>query len=103
MAYKDIVVFLDASNDTEDRVAPAVEIAGRHDARLLGIDVSPPSVFEARLPEKDRAKKIRQIFERLVSGSPIRSEFLVAEPNAEDWRGYYAQDVDEGLAAVQGS
>lgn len=46
VAYQDILVFLDASPDTEARLGLAVTLARAHKARLFGVDVTPRSVLK---------------------------------------------------------
>ena len=45
MAYKDILVYLDASGDTTDRLRLAAELAKTHGARLIGVDASDESAL----------------------------------------------------------
>ena len=42
MAYKDILVYLDATAEAAERVRLAVSLAKTHGARLIGVDVSAP-------------------------------------------------------------
>ena len=43
MAYKDILVYLDPTVETVERIRLAVSLAKAHGARLIGVDVSAPS------------------------------------------------------------
>jgi hypothetical protein len=45
MAYKDILVYLDASGDAADRLRLATELAKTHGARLIGVDASDESAL----------------------------------------------------------
>ena len=47
MAYKDILVYLDPTVETVERIRLAVSLAKAHGARLIGVDVSAPSAGEA--------------------------------------------------------
>jgi hypothetical protein len=40
MAYRDIVVYLDVGEDCAARVRTAIDVAAKHQARLIGVDVS---------------------------------------------------------------
>ena len=48
MAYKDIMVYLDATGDTQDRLRLAVAMAMAHGARLIGVDASSTRRSSAR-------------------------------------------------------
>lgn len=48
MAYRDIVVYLDAGSDSAARVHTAINIAAKHQARLIGVDVSTKEALEGR-------------------------------------------------------
>ena len=43
MAYKDILVYLDPTVETVERIRLAVALAKAHGARLIGVDVSSPA------------------------------------------------------------
>ena len=43
MAYRDILVYLDPTVETVERIRLAVALAKAHGARLIGVDVSAPS------------------------------------------------------------
>ena len=43
MAYKDILVYLDPTVETVERIRLAVSLAKAHGARLIGVDVSAPA------------------------------------------------------------
>jgi hypothetical protein len=43
MAYRDILVYLDPTVETVERIGLAVALAKAHGARLIGVDISAPS------------------------------------------------------------
>ena len=94
MAYRDIAVFLDPTPESDDRIRLAIELAIRHDARLLGVDVTPRSAYEAGSPEHSRAQSLPDIFHDLTSASACRAEYAVAEPERANWMDFYAHYVD---------
>jgi len=46
MAYKDILVYLDPTVETLERIRLAASLAKAHGARLIGVDVSAPAAGE---------------------------------------------------------
>ena len=40
MSYKDILVYLDPTSDTRDRILLAANLAKTHEARVIGVDAT---------------------------------------------------------------
>ena len=91
MGYKDILVFLDGSPDTEARLDLAVSLAHAHQARLLGVDVSPPSAAEGRW--RDRVVGLQELFEGTLAPSGVGGQYLVADQGAAGAYAHYADLV----------
>jgi len=63
-SYRDIIVYLDASSYTEDRLEVAAAMAQQHGAKLTGVDVSTNAAFEGNW--RDRAAEIGDRFEAVA-------------------------------------
>lgn len=96
MDYKDIVVFLDASPDTEARLDLAVSLAQANGARLLGVDVSPPSAFEGRW--REQATMLQDTFEGRLGQSGLDGEYRIADRATASWKDFYAHYADLVIA-----
>jgi nucleotide-binding universal stress UspA family protein len=79
MAYKDILVYLDAGSGCADRVRLAVDLAKTHGARLIGVDASAEAALVGAWG--DRALHIRPEFEAAVKDAGLASDFI--GPDAE--------------------
>ncbi len=64
MAYKDIVVYLDPTPDTESRLKLAIAMAHAHGARLIGVDASTEAAFEGEW--RDRTMALQDRFEEAI-------------------------------------
>ena len=74
MSYKDILVYLDAGNDTADRLRLAVELAKTYGARLIGVDASDASALMGAWG--DRVLHIRPAFEAAVKDAGLASHYI---------------------------
>ncbi|MBB4287847.1 universal stress protein [Roseospira goensis] len=93
MALKDILVHVDSSHHCRARLEAATALAVRHDARLTGLFVRtmphvPQFVMSQLGPEvtqaqrrfsQDAADAARRLFEEVVDGAAITSEFRAPE------------------------
>ena len=77
MSYKDILVYLDPSEDSTDRLRLATELAKTHGARLLGVDASDDSALLGAWG--DRALHIRPAFEAAVKDAGVVGHFIGAD------------------------
>jgi len=77
MDYKDILVYLDATAATADRLRLAVELAKTHGARLIGVDASAESALVGAWG--DRALRIRPEFEAAVNAAGLANAFIGAD------------------------
>lgn len=73
MAYKDIVVYLDPTSDTDDRLKLAISMAHTHGARLIGVDACSQAAFDG--PWRDRATGLQDQFDEAVRRDGISGEF----------------------------
>jgi nucleotide-binding universal stress UspA family protein len=119
MAYKDILVYLDATEENESRLKLAVSIALEHGARLIGADASSPAAFEGKWAE--RAANLQALFEQAVGRAGLPGEFrsvrdasadnhryahyvdLIITPQLDDeTRGLVQADIPEGVLVTAG-
>ncbi|HEY1863901.1 MAG TPA: hypothetical protein VGG77_09485, partial [Roseiarcus sp.] len=92
MAYKDILVYLDPTVETVERIRLAVSLAKAHGARLIGLDVSaPPAGNEAETEEA-----VSRTFSETTRGSGLSTIF--APPNKEDESDNFTHCVDLMIA-----
>jgi nucleotide-binding universal stress UspA family protein len=77
MAYKDIMVYLDPTDDARDRLRLAVAMALAHGARLIGVDASSDAAFLGAWGEK--ALRIAEDFEAGVKAAGLVGRFVGAE------------------------
>ena len=78
MAYKDILVYLDPTAESVERLRFAVDLAKAHGARLIGVDVSAPEAGEEG-PEV----ATRRMFER---HNPRRGSQIRVRAGGKAWR-----------------
>jgi nucleotide-binding universal stress UspA family protein len=75
MAYKDILVYLDPTVETVERIRLAVSLAKTHGARLIGVDVSAPTADQA--DEAEAA--ISRTFSDGAGGAGLTTVFVPGE------------------------
>ncbi len=85
MAYKDIMVYLDASAGAQDRLRLAVSMALAHGARLIGVDASSDDAFVGSWG--DRALHLGPEFEAAIRQAGLAGHFVGSDattlPGAE--------------------
>jgi nucleotide-binding universal stress UspA family protein len=92
MSYKDIVVYLDASDLNEARVLIAIKIAKQHKARLIGVDIS---TAEALVGERrERARAIEETFEQMVRTAGVEAKCRVAGTSARTAQDLFSHCAD---------
>lgn len=77
MSYRDIAVYLDAGDDCESRLATAVDLASRHGARLIGLDISTNQAFAG--PLRDRALGLEDAFNTKVKSAGLKGLYCAAD------------------------
>jgi nucleotide-binding universal stress UspA family protein len=92
VAYKEILVYLDASSDTEDRLKLAVSLAGAHGARLIGVDASSEAAYEGDW--RDRALALEERFQSALSQSGVRGSYRGADEWSRGGKHHYAHYAD---------
>jgi len=78
--YKDILVYLDPTNASQDRLALAVSLAREHGARLVGVDVTTDEAFNGAWGE--RALRIAPDFEEALTSAGLKGRFISSEPRS---------------------
>ena len=82
MAYKDILIYLDASPGADDRLRLAAELGQTHLARLTGVDASSNDAFLGASAE--RAIQISDRFAEAVRAAGIVGHFVGFDPQDAD-------------------
>ena len=77
MAYKDILVYLDAAGDTSARLSLAVGLARAHGAWLTGVDASVEDAFRGAWA--DKALRIAPLFAAAAKEARLESRFVAAD------------------------
>jgi len=77
MAYKDILVFLDPTADSEHRFHLAMTMAASHGARLIGLDTCSDAAFTGKW--RERAVGMQDQFGEAIKQSGVKGIFLTAE------------------------
>ncbi len=96
MAYKDILVFLDPTTESTNRLQFAASLAKTHAARLIGVDLSAPAEAEG----VDPLSSTRKPFEDATRGAGISGTFVPAESPGE--AGDFIHCVDLMIASAPG-
>lgn len=87
MSFRDIVVYLDAGRHTANRVRTAADLATRHHARLVGVDISTTTALEEALA-------VQREFVRALQGTTIDFEYRKASPEARTAEELYSHCAD---------
>jgi nucleotide-binding universal stress UspA family protein len=77
MAYKDILVCLDPTPASDERVKLAIALAKAHRARLLGLDVTSEAAFHP--PWRERALQVGQNFGEMTAAAGMDCRIIGAE------------------------
>lgn len=92
MAFKDLIVYLDASELNEARLETAVALAERHQARLTGVDISTAAAFDGKW--HDRAVGLQDAFEARTRAAGLQAEYRPANPNAKSAQELFTHCAD---------
>lgn len=92
-SFRDILVYLSAGDNARARLDAAIALAREHGARLTGVDVSHPAVFDTdRAPT---AAALEETFAEEIRLAGIEGDFHAARNAAvEGWRVMYAHYAD---------
>ena len=78
MSFRDILVFLDPTDDNEARLKLALDLAKAHDARLIGVDASSEDAFLGKW--RDRAVSLQVGFEGAAKAAGVACVFRGLDP-----------------------
>jgi nucleotide-binding universal stress UspA family protein len=92
MSYKDIIVYLDASDLNEPRLETAIKIAAQHKAKLTGVNISTAAAFEGESREK--AQAIQGTFKKMVRIAGLEAEYRVAGTSAKTAQELFSHCAD---------
>lgn len=77
MSYKDMLIFLDPTPSSDERLKMAIRLAKAHSARLIGIDASADVAFEGTW--RDRALQVGRYFEEMTEAAGIEAKLVGAD------------------------
>ncbi len=100
-AFRDILVYLSAGDNAGARLDAAITLAQQHGARLIGVDVTNPAVFETdRAPT---AAMLEETFTALAREARVEYQFHAADRHdAVPWKSLYAHYADIVIAPTGG-
>src|SRR5271157_1884794 len=75
MAYKDILVYLDPTAESVERLRFAVDLAKANQARLVGVDVS--------AAEAEESEVVREMFDNMTRDAGVKAVFVPPEKPGE--------------------
>ena len=75
MAYKDILVYLDPTAESVERLRFAVDLAKANGARLVGVDVS--------AVEAEESEVVREMFDNTTRDAGVKAVFVPPEKPGE--------------------
>jgi len=92
-SFRDILVYLSAGDNARARLKAAIALAKEHGARLTGLDVNHPAVYDTdRAPE---AASLEETFMQEVALAGVAHAFHAArDVEHEGWRALYAHYAD---------
>lgn len=111
MPYKEIIVYLDPTPDSTNRLKFAVGLAASHEARLIGVDVS--AGVELGSPWRDRADALADVFKSAIKQAGLRgvyrahysphyADLMIASQPEFESRNLVLPDIPEGVLVNAG-
>jgi nucleotide-binding universal stress UspA family protein len=95
-SFRDILVYLSAGDNARARLEAAVALAREHGARLIGVDVTHPSVYDTdRAPI---AAALEETFTARLREAGLKGIFHAAQEKTRHWRAIYAHYADLVIA-----
>lgn len=95
-SFRDILVYLSAGDNARARLEAAIALAQQHNARLIGVDVNHPAVFNTdRAPT---AASLEESFTERLREAGIPGVFHAAREHTRHWRAIYAHYADIVIA-----
>jgi nucleotide-binding universal stress UspA family protein len=92
MAYRDIIVYLDPTPDTDNRLKFAVDLAASHGARLIGVNACSVAAFEGLW--RDRAVGLADGFESAIKERGIRGVYHDVDRTEKGGLQYFSHHAD---------
>jgi nucleotide-binding universal stress UspA family protein len=92
VAYKEILVYLDPTPDTDMRVKLAISLAAAHGARLIGVDACSDAAYEGKW--RDRALDLEDRFQSAITQAGVRGAYRGSDQSGGRGRHQYAHYVD---------
>ena len=92
MAYKEILVYLDPSSDSDVRLDFAIQLAAAHGARLIGVDACSDAAYRGEL--RDRAVSVADNFDAKIGLAGARGVCRGADRSGKHALLRYAHQAD---------
>ena len=77
MAFKDILIFLDPTPGSDERLKLAIRLAKEHGARLIGVDATADAAFQGQW--RERALQVGADFEEMTRSAEVESRLVGAD------------------------
>ena len=77
MAFKDILIFLDPTPASDERLKMAIRLAKDHGARLIGVDATADAAFQGQW--RERALQVGADFEEMTRSAEVESRLVGAD------------------------
>jgi nucleotide-binding universal stress UspA family protein len=100
VAYKEILVYLDPLQDTENRLQLAISLAAAHGARLIGVDACSEAAYASDW--RDRALGLEEEFQSAIGQAGVRGAYRGADESARGAKHHYAHYADLVVATQPG-
>jgi nucleotide-binding universal stress UspA family protein len=92
MTYKEIIVYLDPTPDSDNRLQFAVGLAVSHGARLIGVDTCSDAAFEGAW--RDRAVGLSDQFGAAINERGVKGVYRDADRTEKGGLIYYSHHAD---------
>jgi nucleotide-binding universal stress UspA family protein len=92
MSFREIIVYLDPTPDTDNRLKFAVDLAASHGARLIGADACSDAAFEG--VSRDRAVGLADQFEAAIKERGVRGVYRDADRTKKDGLLHFSRYAD---------
>jgi nucleotide-binding universal stress UspA family protein len=97
VAYKEIIVYLDPTPDTEHRLKLAIDLARSNEARLIGVDACSEAAFEGQWLEK--AAGLADVFESAIREAGLDGAYRSVDRTGKRAQHYYSHYADLIIAS----
>jgi len=100
IGYKEIIVYLDPTPDTDVRLKVAVDLARLHGARLIGVDACSEAAFEGQW--LDKAAGVGDVFDTAIQKAGVKGAYRSADRTSKRAQHFYSHYADLIVASRPG-